>query len=140
MLGHPRDPYRRVDIFLSSRHVCWKVDSVMIANSTRALLVAETGMPGRWYLPRWDVNPSVLHRTDTRTVCPYKGFAEYFSVTVEGSERADAVWSYPSPLPESARLAGMLSADPTLIQVSVDGHVAPEERFHPRWLNPSLWL
>lgn len=106
---HPRDPYTRVDILPSSRTVRVELDGVVIAESRKALLLAETGLPMRWYLPKTDVRMDALRPTDKSTHCPYKGQAEYWTISVGGPELRDAVWSYRTPLPESERIAGHLS-------------------------------
>ena len=75
---HPRDPYTRVDILPSSRHVRVEVDGVTIAESASPRLLFETGLPVRYYLPKPHVRLDLLTRTDTATHCPYKGRAEYW--------------------------------------------------------------
>ena len=77
---HPRDPYTRVDILPSSRHVRVEVDGVTVADSRHARILFETGLPARYYLPKTDVRLDLLEHTDTVTHCPYKGSAEYWSV------------------------------------------------------------
>lgn len=104
--GHLRDPFHRVDVRPSSRHVRVTVGGEEIADSTRALLVSETGLDNRWYLPRADVL-ATLDATDTTTHCPYKGDASYF--TVAGVD--DAAWTYPEPLDGCTALKDHLSFD-----------------------------
>jgi uncharacterized protein (DUF427 family) len=72
---HPRDPYHRVDVLASSRHV----EVPGLASSTRPSLLLETGLPERWYLPRTDVSWDALRPHPLVTGCPYKGVAEYWS-------------------------------------------------------------
>ena len=81
-------------------------------------MLFETGLEPRPYLPRADVKPGVLSATATRTVCPYKGEAAYWSVA--GIE--DAAWSYETPLPEALRAQGHVSfdGDGEGIEVQVD--------------------
>jgi uncharacterized protein (DUF427 family) len=114
---HPRDPGVRVDILPSSRHVRIEVDGVTVADSVRPHLLFETGLPTRYYLPRVDVRMDLLAKTDTVTHCPYKGAAEYFSV----NGRPDLAWSYPTPLPESTRAAGLVAFLDEKVDVYVDG-------------------
>ncbi|WP_326951409.1 DUF427 domain-containing protein [Amycolatopsis sp. NBC_01307] len=113
---HPRDPGVRVDILPSSRHVRIEVDGVTVADTVRAHLLFETNLPTRYYLPRVDVRMDLLERTQTVTHCPYKGATEYFSVT--GHE--DLAWSYPTPLPESTRVAGLVAFLDEKVDVYVD--------------------
>ena len=76
---HPCDPYHRVDVCNSSRHVRIELDGVELANTTRPRLLFETGLPVRYYIPRVDVNERVLEHVDTTSQCPYKGVASYFA-------------------------------------------------------------
>ena len=109
LLGHPRDPYHRVDSRPSSRHVVvtWHREDgedVVLADTTRAVGVFETGLPARWYVPADDVRTDLLIDSPTRTVCPYKGVAHYRSL-VDGP--ADVAWTYPDALPEAGAAEGM---------------------------------
>ncbi|MFC4008622.1 DUF427 domain-containing protein [Nonomuraea purpurea] len=114
---HPRDPYTRVDILPSSRHIRVEVDGVTVADSRHARILFETGLPARYYLPKTDVRLDLLEHTDTITHCPYKGSAEYW--TLNG--RQDLAWSYPTPLPESERVAGLVAFYNEKLDIYVDG-------------------
>src|SRR4051812_10830562 len=81
---HVRDPYHRVDVLDSSRHVRVSLDGVPLAETTRARVIYETGLPPRWYIPDEDVRTELLQPSDTTTGCAYKGFASYFSLRGEG--------------------------------------------------------
>src|SRR3954447_762888 len=94
---HPRDPYHRVDVVRSSRHVVVRVGEQVIAESTRPLALFETGLPTRWYLPEDDVRTELLAPSDTRTGCAYKGFASYWSVRLGDELEEDVVWTYREP-------------------------------------------
>src|SRR5213080_5009090 len=100
---HPRDPYTRVDILASSRHVRIEVDGVTVADSRQPRILFETGLPPRYYLPLSDVRMDLLRPSATQTHCPYKGTASYWSVdTGQGDgPHQDIVWIYRTPLPES---------------------------------------
>lgn len=106
IFGHPRDPYHRVDVRPSSREVRAVLAGETIARSRRALFLFETGMPTRYYIPPQDVRMDLLTPSTTRSVCPYKGEASYWSIGIGGRSVADAAWSYPDPLPECPRIAG----------------------------------
>jgi len=114
---HPRDPYTRVDILPSSRHVRVEVDGVTVADSRNARILFETGLPARYYLPKTDVRLDLLARTDTVTHCPYKGSAAYWSV----NGREDLAWSYRTPLPESERIAGLIAFYNEKLDIFLDG-------------------
>jgi uncharacterized protein (DUF427 family) len=118
---HPRDPYTRVDILPSSRHVRVEVDGVTVAESTSPRLLFETGLPVRYYLPKTHVRMDLLVPTDSLTHCPYKGQAEWSSVRANGSVHEDLAWSYPTPLPESQKIAGLVAFYDEKVDVYVDG-------------------
>jgi uncharacterized protein (DUF427 family) len=118
---HPRDPYTRVDILPSSRHVRVEVDGVTVAESSNARLLFETGLPVRYYLPKTHVRLDLLAHTDTVTHCPYKGAAEYWSIRAGDNVHADLAWSYRTPLPESQQLAGMIAFYNEKVDILVDG-------------------
>ena len=101
---HARDPYHRVDVLRSSRHVRVELDGAVVAETDRPLLLVETGLPPRWYIPRADVRVDLLTPSDTHSTCPYKGVAEYWTATVGGTTYEDIVWSYPAPLPECPKI------------------------------------
>ena len=100
VVGHLRDPYHRVDAHVSSRRVVVRVDGVVVAASDRPVLVFETGLAVRAYLPPADVRPGAVSRgSGKRSVCPYKGEATYWDV----GRLSDAAWSYETPLPDALR-------------------------------------
>ena len=94
MLGHARDPFARIDVRRSSRHVRIEKDGRLLAESTRPVLLFETGLPTRYYLPLENVVAPV-EDSDHHTICPYKGVASYYTV---GGHK-DIAWYYPDPLP-----------------------------------------
>ena len=118
---HPRDPYTRVDILPSSRHVEVQVDGVTVADTRNARLLFETGLPVRHYIPKTDVRLDLLTHTDTVSHCPYKGQAEYWSVLAGDRIHDDLAWSYPAPLPESQRIIGLVSFYNEKVDIYVDG-------------------
>ncbi|HEX7382377.1 MAG TPA: DUF427 domain-containing protein [Nevskiaceae bacterium] len=95
--GHLRDPYHRVDVRRSSRRVEVRVGERVVADSRRAVLLSETGLPNRRYLPLADVHEELLVVSDTHTICPYKGTASYRSLRVADRIIRDAAWYYPDP-------------------------------------------
>ncbi|MFH1330818.1 MAG: DUF427 domain-containing protein [Actinomycetota bacterium] len=118
---HARDPYTRVDVLRSSRHVRVEIDGVTVADSTRPTLLFETGLPVRFYLPKTDVRPDLLRPGTTTTRCPYKGTASYHSVEVNGVLHEDVIWTYPFPAAEAAGIAGLLAFYDDRVDVFVDG-------------------
>ncbi len=105
-IGHLPDPFHRVDIRATGQRVRVLAGSTVLADSTSALVLSETGLPNRYYLPVAEIATELLVPSDTRTVCPYKGHASYWSLGLADREIADVAWSYEQPLPESARIAG----------------------------------
>ncbi|MEU7823802.1 DUF427 domain-containing protein [Catellatospora sp. NPDC049133] len=118
---HPRDPHTRVDILASSRHVRVEVDGVTVAESHRPMILFETGLPARFYLPKTDVRLDLLKPTDTVSHCPYKGQAEYWSVRTGDTVHDDLVWSYRTPLHESRKIEGLVSFYNEKVDLYVDG-------------------
>jgi uncharacterized protein (DUF427 family) len=118
---HPRDPYTRIDILPSSRNVRVEVDGVTVADSTSPRLLFETGLPTRYYLPKTHVRLDLLTPTVTATHCPYKGQAEYWTVRTGTSVHRDIAWSYPTPLPESQKIAGLIAFPNEKVDIYVDG-------------------
>jgi uncharacterized protein (DUF427 family) len=118
---HARDPYTRVDILHSSRHVRVEVEGVTVAESTSPRLLFETGLPARHYLPKPHVRMELLEPTATVTHCPYKGRAEWWSVRTGDGLHADLAWSYPTPLAESQKVAGLVCFYNEKVDIYVDG-------------------
>jgi uncharacterized protein (DUF427 family) len=118
---HARDPNTRIDILASSRHVRVEIDGVMIAESTSPRLLFETGLPVRYYLPKTHVRMDLLELSETVTHCPYKGQAETWSVRVGERLHEDFAWSYPTPLPESQKVAGLIAFYNEKLDIWVDG-------------------
>ncbi len=127
---HPRDPHTRVDILLSSRQVRVEVDGVTVAESTSPRLLFETGLPVRYYLPKTHVRMDLLQPTQTVTHCPYKGSARYWAIRVGDRSYDDWAWSYPTPLPESQKVAGLVAFYNEKLDIYVDGVL--QERPSPR--------
>ncbi len=105
---HPRDPYNRIDVLRSSRHVVVRWGDTVVAESTRPRMLVETGLPVRWYLPREDVRTDLLEPSYTTTRCPYKGVAQYWTLRDGDREERDIVWSYPEPMHDAEAVEGLL--------------------------------
>ncbi|MGH9023032.1 MAG: DUF427 domain-containing protein [Acidimicrobiia bacterium] len=104
----PKDPYHRIDVLESSRHVVVRVNGVSVADSRRPRLIFETGLRTRYYLPLIDVRIDLLQPTATSSGCPYKGAASYWSVEAGGEVIDDLAWGYKTPLAEATKLAGLV--------------------------------
>jgi uncharacterized protein (DUF427 family) len=73
---------------------------VTLGETHRPILLFETGLPTRYYIPKLDVRMDLLESTESFTRCPYKGVARYWSARVGETLVKDIVWSYPAPIPE----------------------------------------
>jgi uncharacterized protein (DUF427 family) len=114
--GHPRDPFSRVDVRLSSRPVRIELDGQVLAETTRARMLFETGIHTRFYIPKDDVRGE-LTPSDRRSYCPYKGEASYWSL----GEHQDIAWSYEDPLPDGPLVKGLVAFWDERVDVFVDG-------------------
>ncbi|MDJ0393277.1 DUF427 domain-containing protein [Rhodococcus sp. G-MC3] len=103
---HPRDPYVRVDVLPTSRHVQVYLGDVLVAETRSAKLLFETGLPPRYYIPRIDVMNSLFTESATTTACPYKGTASYVSVL---SGPQDIAWFYPQTMVAASGIENHLS-------------------------------
>ncbi|HVW33549.1 MAG TPA: DUF427 domain-containing protein [Acidimicrobiia bacterium] len=111
----------RIEIVPSSASVRVEIDGVVVAETTDASVLHETNLPPRWYIPETDVRMDLLTPTDTRTACPFKGQARYWSANVGGRTVNDVAWSYPTPIPQSQAIAGLLSFYPDKVATFIDG-------------------
>lgn len=118
---HPRDPYTRIDILPSSRHVRVEIDGSVVADSDQPRLLFETGLPTRYYLPMTDVRMDLLRPSSSESYCPYKGTARYLWLETTDSVKPDIAWIYRTPLPESQKIAGLVSFYTERADIFVDG-------------------
>ncbi|MEJ7870770.1 MAG: DUF427 domain-containing protein [Rubrobacteraceae bacterium] len=121
VFGHPHDPYHRVDVLESSRHVKVTVDGEVVAETQRPKLLFETGLPVRYYIPPEDVRTDLLVPSETHTVCPYKGVASYKSVSTGDELLEDLAWYYPEPLPEAVKVRDHLCFHGEKVETEVNG-------------------
>jgi uncharacterized protein (DUF427 family) len=117
IVGHAADAYHRIDIRRTSRHLVVGHADQVIADTTRPLALYESGFAPRWYVPRADVDESALTAAAGQTFCPYKGVCSYYDI---GDARR-AAWSYLDAWPEVGAVAGFVSFEPDLVEVSLDG-------------------
>jgi uncharacterized protein (DUF427 family) len=117
IVSHPHDPFKRIDILAGSRHVRFEWEGRLLAESTRPLLLFETLLPIRFYLPRADVVVD-LEPSETISYCAYKGRASYLSVP-DGP--ADIAWTYHDPLREAEPVRDLVAFFNERVDVIVDG-------------------
>ena len=120
------DPYTRVDTVHSSRHVRVEIDGVTLGETRRPMLLFETGLPIRYYIPKLDVRMDLLEPSEYVTSCPYKGVARHWSARVGDKLAKDIVWSYPAPIPECPKIENLLSFYNEHVDLYVDG--VPQDR------------
>ena len=108
----------------ATSHVVVTIGGEKIAETDRAVLLDETGLPTRYYLPREDVRTDLLRATDLHTTCPFKGEASYWSAEVGGQVFTDLVWSYETPIPAAEQIAGLMCFYPDRVELTVDGQPA----------------
>jgi uncharacterized protein (DUF427 family) len=121
IFGHVRDPYHRVDVRDASRHVRVLAAGEVVAETFRPKLLFETGFRPRYYIPPEDVRRDLLEASATRTICPYKGFASYWSLRLDDHRIADAAWGYEHPFEETVKMADHLCFIAEDLEVEVDG-------------------
>jgi uncharacterized protein (DUF427 family) len=117
VFGHARPPNHRVDCLRSSRRVEVYIKGERIANSIRPVLLFETFLPTRYYLPYEDIRMDLLTASNTISYCPYKGQARYWS----HPEVPDAAWSYPDPIPENPKIRDLVSFYNEKVDMVIDG-------------------
>ena len=81
----------------------------IVADSLNALTLRESDYPAVQYIPRDDVDMSLLERTDNQTYCPYKGDAAYYSIPAGGERATNAVWTYEAPFEAVATIKNHLA-------------------------------
>lgn len=105
-------PEHPISIAPSQSHVIISAAGRVIADSRNALLLREASYPGVLYVPRKDVDMSLLQRTDHRTYCPYKGDCSYYSIPAGGDRSLNAVWTYEQPYAAVAAIKDHLAFYP----------------------------
>jgi len=123
ILGHASDPYHRIDIRRSSRHLVVRAGDQVIADTTAPLVLYESGFAPRWYVPRADVVPDALTADELQTFCPYKGIASYYDI----GDARQAAWSYRAPFDDMAAIGGLVSFEPDRVEVTLDGERLEQE-------------
>ena len=122
-VAHPRDPFHRIDVVRSSRHVRVELDGESLAESRTPILLFEPPLPVRYYLAPADVRLDLLEPSATRTACAYKGQASYLAHRGE-----DVAWRYEQPLREAALVTGRVAFFNERVDLVVDG-----ERLERPW-------
>jgi uncharacterized protein (DUF427 family) len=105
-------PDHSITIEALDTRVIVSVADQVIANTRNALTLREAGYPPVSYIPRADIDMTLLTRTDHATYCPYKGDCSYYSIPIGGERSVNAVWTYEIPFPAVAEIEGHLAFYP----------------------------
>jgi len=128
---HPKDPYKRVDVLQSARHVRVEVNGVEVANTKKPKFLFETSLPVRTYIPKTDCRLDLLEPSTLNTECPYKGVASYYSIRLpDGTLKENHVWWYRTPQAECIEIKGYLSFYDEKMDVWVDGVKQEKPKTH----------
>jgi uncharacterized protein (DUF427 family) len=131
LVGHARDPFKTIDTRRSSRRVVIERDGVVVADSSRTVMLFETLLPTRYYVPRDDVRMDLLTPTGTTSVCAYKGQARYWSATIGDATIADVAWTYEEPHNYAVAVRDLVCFINERVDISVAG--TPQPRPHTPW-------
>ncbi|OCK55211.1 DUF427 domain-containing protein [Bradyrhizobium sp. LMTR 3] len=110
-------PDHPITITANPKRVRVSVGGVVIADTTHALTLREASYPAVQYVPREDANMALLSRTERTTHCPYKGDANYFSINANGKSLENSIWTYETPFPAMAEIAGHLAFYPDKVTI-----------------------
>ena len=127
LIGHARDPFKRIDCRRTSRHIRVSIGGEVVADTRRAVALFETNLPTRWYIPRDDVVAELTRNDGRRTTCSYKGHATHWDVA--GAEAI--AWSYELPLNDAVPVRSMIAFYNERTDIEVDGE--PEQRPRTQW-------
>lgn len=114
------NPGHTVTIRPTDLHVVVRVDGEVVAETDHPVLLEETGLPTRYYLPQDDVRMDLLRKTNFATECPFKGHASYWTLELGGAVHDGIVWSYENPIPGAEGVAGLMSFYDDRADISVD--------------------
>jgi uncharacterized protein (DUF427 family) len=110
----------RVSTEPGSQRVRVVIDGHLVADCARPVLLHETGLPVRYYLPAEDVRLELFEPTDTATTCPFKGQASYWAFRGGSRIRPDVAWAYQDPYPQVAAIKGHLAFYDAAAEITVE--------------------
>jgi uncharacterized protein (DUF427 family) len=137
VIVHPRDPYHRLELRDTSRHIEVALEGEKLAASSSPLALFETSLPARWYFEPAEVTAELVPSAFGRTGCAYKGWAAYFDVRVAGRVEPALAWHYPDPLAGTERIRGRVCFFNERVELTVDGELQVQPR--TRW-STTDWL
>ncbi len=141
IMGHAADSYHRIDIRQTSRNLVVRHDDRVVADTRRPIVLYESGFAPRWYVPRADIDESALTFVEHQTFCPYKGLCSYYDIgdarlgawsyreafsevgriSARASVRSCPPTSYREAFSEVGRISGLVSFEPDIVSVQLDG-------------------
>jgi uncharacterized protein (DUF427 family) len=139
ILGHAADRYHRIDIRQTSRRLAVRSGDLSVADTTRPLVLYESGFAPRWYVPRDDIDQAALVANEVQTFCPYKGVCSYYDI----GDARKAAWSYRAAYTEVERVSDLVSFEPDKVTVVLDGeqlHLEPGQSVIPHGVDRELTL
>ena len=125
---YARDPYKRVDVLQSSRHIKVVVDGIVVGDTRRPWLLFETGLPNRYYMLKHDARMDLLEQSDTVTRCPYKGQAHLYSIKVGDKLHDGLAWIYRFPTTECAKIQGLVGFFNEKLDIYRDDKLMPRPK------------
>jgi uncharacterized protein (DUF427 family) len=108
-------PDHPITLTRNPERVLIRVAGTLLADTREALMLQEATYPAVHYIPRKDVDMSLLERTSHTTYCPYKGDCSYYSIPIGGERSVNAVWTYESPYPAVAQIKDYLAFYPNRV-------------------------
>ena len=117
ILGHASDSYHRIDIRQASRNLVVRHQDRVVADTKRPIVLYESGFAPRWYVPRADIDESAMMLVEHQTFCPYKGLCSYYDI----ADARLAAWSYREAYRGVGRISGLVSFEPDVVSVQLDG-------------------
>ena len=130
IVGHAADSYHRIDIRQSSRHLVVRYRERIVADTRRSMVLYESGFAPRRYVPRAGIDESALTPVEFQTFCPYKGLCSYYDI----GDAHRAAWSYPDAYAQVGRISNLVSFEPDIVSVHLDGaqlHLEPGQTVIP---------
>jgi uncharacterized protein (DUF427 family) len=135
VFGHPRDPFSRIDVIDSSRHVRISLDGVPLADTTRSRVLLETGLPARWYIPADDVRTDELEPSPVTARCAYKGLSSFWSARIGDRLENVLAWTYRDPNHDALRVRNYVCFFNERVDIELDG--VAQERPRTPWRDDS---
>ena len=133
MSGHVGGSSHRTDVRVSASRLAVSYQGTKLVDSDQPIVLYESGLVPRWYVPRADIADGWLTPVELTTFCPYKGICRYYDV---GDVRLGA-WTYLQPFREVELIRGYVSFEPDKLEVSIDGRrLEPEPSKQPRFDEP----